>query len=285
MNAQHVMYHADEDSEIRLIDGTTTNISNLNVGDVIATPTFEEFVLIGDERTKYKNWTGSFDASKSTFEFKETTIVDIKSLTLDTIFVQITLEDGTTWSDLPPSPVYVELNDGSSTKFKIVENLTVGDKFVIYNSNTNELEKIAITDLSIIFKPNFTIYQIDVEPYDLFTSSIDEVNGKYIIMHNANCNYCYGWPGSCGGYGCAFFCYFCCCKSDEDFKENIQLIGKSPSGINIYQFNYKGEEGLYEGVMAQELIGTEYEFALKLDENEKYLVDYNKIDVEHKKLS
>jgi hypothetical protein len=282
--SSHVTYHADQDSKIKLIDGTTTDISNLNVGDIIAAPTFEDFVLIGDEKPKYRYWSGSFEDSKSTLEFKETTIVALNPLTLDTIFIEITLEDGTTWSDLPPSPTYVELKDSLITKFKLVDELTIGDKFILYNSNTDELEKITITDLNVIFKTEFTIYQIDVEPYDLFASSIDEVNGRYMIMHNDNCYACYGDSNNCGTYSCATFCYFCT-KSDIRFKENIELIGKSESGINIYKFNYINQEGLYEGVIAQELIGTEYESALMLDENNMYMVDYSKIDIEFKRIN
>jgi hypothetical protein len=73
-------------------------------------------------------------------------------------------------------------------------------------------------------------------------------------------------------------------KSDIFYKENLLLIGKSPSNINIYQFNYKGEDGLYVGVIAQELIGTPYETALSKNEDNLYVVDYNKIDVEFKKI-
>ena len=73
-------------------------------------------------------------------------------------------------------------------------------------------------------------------------------------------------------------------KSDISYKENLNLIGKSPKGLNIYQFNYKNEDGLYEGIIAQELIGTEYENALSKNEDNLYLVDYNKIDVEFKKI-
>ena len=68
-------------------------------------------------------------------------------------------------------------------------------------------------------------------------------------------------------------------KSDISYKENLNLIGKSPNGLNIYQFNYKGEDGLYEGVIAQELIGTEFEHALSKNEDDFYMVDYDKIDV------
>ena len=74
-------------------------------------------------------------------------------------------------------------------------------------------------------------------------------------------------------------------KSDIQYKENLTLIGVSDFGLNIYEFNYKNEEGLYQGVIAQELIGTNYEDSLSLNEDGLYVVDYNKIDVEFKKLN
>jgi hypothetical protein len=74
-------------------------------------------------------------------------------------------------------------------------------------------------------------------------------------------------------------------KSDMAYKEDIKLIGKSESGINIYQFKYKGEEGLYEGVIGNELIGTEFESVLKRDDDGLLMVDYYKIDVQFKKLN
>jgi hypothetical protein len=280
----NVIYHADQDSKIRLADGTTTNIANLSVGSVVTSPTFENFDSIDDDGPNYKNWSGSFDNSKSTLQLREATVVSLNSKTLDTVFIEITLEDGTNWSDLPSSPAYVEIKDSLLTKFKTIDELTIGDKFILYNSNTNELEKVAVTDLNVIFKTNFTIYQIDIEPFNLFISSIDEANNRYMVMHNYGCSSCYGWPANCGYTYCAFFCYFCS-KSDISYKENLNLIGESPLGIKIYQFNYIGETGLYEGVIAQELIGTKYESALQLDDNGKYLVDYGKIDVEFKKIN
>ena len=67
--------------------------------------------------------------------------------------------------------------------------------------------------------------------------------------------------------------------SDIRLKEQIELIGKSELGINIYTFKYIGKEGIYQGVMAQELIGTQHESALHFD-GEYYSVDYSKLDVE-----
>jgi hypothetical protein len=72
--------------------------------------------------------------------------------------------------------------------------------------------------------------------------------------------------------------------SDINVKENIEFIGKSEKGINIYKFKYKNQEGYYQGVMAQELIGTEFEQAI-IYNKDHYLVDYSLIDVEFKKIN
>lgn len=65
--------------------------------------------------------------------------------------------------------------------------------------------------------------------------------------------------------------------SDISLKENINIVGKSNSGINIYEFDYKDKKfgsGRYRGVMAQEVPQA------SLMSDEGYLmVDYSKIDV------
>ena len=71
--------------------------------------------------------------------------------------------------------------------------------------------------------------------------------------------------------------------SDIMLKENITLIGESDSGINIYNFNYKGDDSIYHGVIANELIGTQFENAVIFKDN-TLRVFYNMIDVEFKKL-
>ena len=74
-------------------------------------------------------------------------------------------------------------------------------------------------------------------------------------------------------------------SSDIRLKENIVLIGSSNSGINIYEYNYINEPGTrYVGVMAQELLGTQFEEAVVIAENGYYAVDYSKIDVKFEKI-
>jgi len=77
------------------------------------------------------------------------------------------------------------------------------------------------------------------------------------------------------------------CSSDRRLKKNIKLIGKSKSGLNIYTFRYiksLNTLGLFQGVMAQELLGTKFENAAIMNANGYYSVDYTKIDVISKKI-
>ena len=66
--------------------------------------------------------------------------------------------------------------------------------------------------------------------------------------------------------------------SDIRLKDNVELIGKSPSNINIYKFNYKGDSTIYQGAMANEVSWA----SVKAD-NGYLMIDYDKIDVEFKK--
>ena len=65
--------------------------------------------------------------------------------------------------------------------------------------------------------------------------------------------------------------------SDIAVKENISLVGKSDSGVNIYEFDYKDKSysnRRYCGVMAQEV-----PWAAKRARNGYLMVDYSKVDV------
>ena len=71
--------------------------------------------------------------------------------------------------------------------------------------------------------------------------------------------------------------------SDRSLKKNINLISKSPSGLNVYSFNYKDikhGEGLFQGVMSDEI---PQEAVTK--HNDGYdRVDYSMLDVEFKQI-
>ena len=68
--------------------------------------------------------------------------------------------------------------------------------------------------------------------------------------------------------------------SDIRLKTNIEFINKSPSNINIYKFNYIGDSNKYIGVMAHEV-----PWAAKRHPNGYLMVDYNKLDVEFRRIN
>jgi|6_EtaG_2_1085325.scaffolds.fasta_scaffold02227_4 hypothetical protein len=70
--------------------------------------------------------------------------------------------------------------------------------------------------------------------------------------------------------------------SDYALKENIELVDKSNSGINIYEFDYKNKsygDGRYRGVIAQEVPE-----ASLIGPDGYLLVNYNKIDVQFERI-
>ena len=68
--------------------------------------------------------------------------------------------------------------------------------------------------------------------------------------------------------------------SDEKLKYDIRKVGKSNSGVNVYNFKYKGLEGTYQGVLAQEVPWA------SIDGEKGYKrVNYNKLDVDFKIVS
>jgi len=71
--------------------------------------------------------------------------------------------------------------------------------------------------------------------------------------------------------------------SDIRLKKNINKIGESPSGLNIYSFEYKDSKygrGLFQGVMSNE---TPQEAVIQMD-NGYDAVDYNMLDVDFKQI-
>jgi len=71
-------------------------------------------------------------------------------------------------------------------------------------------------------------------------------------------------------------------KSDRKLKKNINLIGESPSGLNIYSFEFKDSKhgvGLFQGVMSDEIPQEAV-----INNGEHDMVNYNMLDVEFKQI-
>ena len=66
--------------------------------------------------------------------------------------------------------------------------------------------------------------------------------------------------------------------SDSKLKENIEYVGSSPQGHNIWEFNYIGGTKRYRGAMAQEVAKIN-PMAVGIQDG-SLTVDYSKIDVD-----
>lgn len=69
--------------------------------------------------------------------------------------------------------------------------------------------------------------------------------------------------------------------SDSRLKENIVLCDRSKSGLNVYEFNYKGSSERWRGVIADELVASNPD-AVHVNPSGFLSVDYARIDVEFK---
>jgi hypothetical protein len=71
-------------------------------------------------------------------------------------------------------------------------------------------------------------------------------------------------------------------QSDRRLKKNIKKIGESPSGLNIYSFEYKNPkygEGKFQGVMSDEIPQDSV-----INSGEYDMVNYDMLDVEFKQI-
>ena len=66
--------------------------------------------------------------------------------------------------------------------------------------------------------------------------------------------------------------------SDVRLKEDIARIGTTAHGLPFYRFRYRGEPGVYEGVMAQEVLRVMPEAVLR-GEDGFLRVDYARLGV------
>ncbi len=71
--------------------------------------------------------------------------------------------------------------------------------------------------------------------------------------------------------------------SDLRLKTDIQRIGTAAHGLPLYTFRYLGETALYEGVMAQDVLGVMPE-AVSTGEDGYYRVDYELLGIPFRRL-
>jgi hypothetical protein len=192
-----VDYHTDDDSNILNYDGSLTNVSAIQLGDYIRSINFTD--SNGNEAKAFTpdimtyGWDSTLQQSNDTLSQMSSTLEGKVATEVEMVMIQITVEDGRTWSDSPACVYYIEEKDSTATRFEKVNSLYVGDKLVITDVNTTELTTLTITGLEMVYETK-TIYTLDFAPSDLFL--VDIGDGVFSVMHNScwcSWSYCGNW--------------------------------------------------------------------------------------------
>ncbi len=270
-----IIYHVDEDTKI-----VDSNGNLISIGDISVGTTLKSVSIPALDNDSPGHTFSTLENISSNINFVDTNVVEMKSQQYEGLFIKITLEDGTVWSDINRTNLYVELSGTTDTVFRRVNMLKVGDKILSINKVTNEVTSIAITNLEVTYETK-TIYEIDVEESDLFLTSIGDDNSilKLAIQHNP-CYWCSG--SNCGNWSCSSYCPSCSCfaegaeiltpngvKRIEEIKENDyvksldtennQFINKK--SYKLSSFDYNGPLVVINGIKTMATVG--HPFAVK----------------------
>ena len=195
-----IAYHTDEESDILMFDGSISNVSTIQAGDVIKTITFDYLTGSHDLPSEATTTVATLSSSLT---FESASLISKDSQDLSDFFVRISLSNGEVWNDTPSTGYIIEESGSLETRFEFVNKLLVGDKIITINKTTSEVSKKEITGLDITFSEQ-TIYNLDFEDIDYFM--VDVNNDEYSIMHNV-CTGC-TWA-QCGDYWCDPGCRQC----------------------------------------------------------------------------
>lgn len=197
-------YHTDDDSVILDYTGSLKDVDTIKLGDYIKSIDFLDFngtSPSGDRNLQVYGWDSTLQQTSASLTEVSSSLVDIVSASVGTIYVRMTLENGQNWTDAPSCTYYIEESGSLATRFEKVNKLVIGDKMVTIDPTTNELSTVKITGLEMEYTEK-TIYTLDFEPSDLFL--VDIGDGLFGIMHNA----CW-----CPWIYCGYYCHDYNCRT------------------------------------------------------------------------
>jgi len=198
-------YVYDVDQDVMMADGTRKPFDELVIGDSVKALHIPGLDL--DETTyDLSTWTGSWSEFVSGGSVVSTNVTSIRqSNPVSTLFIRLTLDDGTIWDDLKSTPILIK--DGDSIKWTLFNDLQIGSMICIFNTEDASLQYKTVQSFEIIFKESQILGTLDVEPTDLYLPLVGE--NLSIIQHNLCRSWCPSnkcYDGSTCGNCPYFYC-------------------------------------------------------------------------------
>jgi hypothetical protein len=186
-------YHFDDTSKIILSNGSVIGIDDISVGSSLKTLNIDGLPL--DEQV-HLEWSEDYTALLTGTTETTTIIETINWIESSEWLMNVTLEGGIKFVDVPNSVFLSKItNDSEKVLFKKFININIGDYFIVYDLQTNSFLQKLVDNIEYSYE-KLKVYTVDVEPYDAFLTTEDDVtNPRYgILQHNF---------GSCAAYCCS----------------------------------------------------------------------------------
>jgi len=197
---QKNVYHVDEETNIVLPDGSYITIQDVEEGTVVKSVQFSNFPT--GSTVDVLAYSSSFEEMRDSLQVNSASVIEFMSSSLETVYLNVTLENGINWDESIRSTFYTEASGSTITQFKALGQVAVGDKIVLLNVATNELIKKEVTALDPVYDSKI-VYELDVEEQDIFLSILDQ--DIALVQHNP-C-WCNGY--NCGWWSCYQYCWTC----------------------------------------------------------------------------
>ncbi len=141
-------------------------------------------------------------------------------------------------------------------------------KFLIQTILAASLTVVFATDVFALAKTHKKQTLRCYQKKHLFVSGCPDSKSMDMVSHG-------GGSGGGGGGGTR--------TSDIRLKHNLNLVGETVYGLPLYDFEYNGQRGTYEGVMAQDVLKVMPE-AVTTGADGYYRVDYQMLGLRFKRI-
>lgn len=155
-----------------------------------------------------------------------------------------------------------------------VDNTHVNDMEIMAQQVNNVNEPVGTSFATLTDPANDTTAansyavgaRVDFAHWNTLLSKYTTMRQDCICNSDCSCNQVCSCHNDCG-----------CNYSDERLKENIKFV-EVKNGLNIYTWNYIWDRAkTHSGVMAQEILKTQYGAAVSEDSRGFYMVNYSKL--------